>query len=156
MKRSSGILMPIFSLPSPYGIGTLGDAAYEFADFLEKAGQSWWQLLPMGPTSFGDSPYQSPSAYAGNPWFIDLDLLIRDGLLKKEEVQGVYFGDQADQVDYAALYQNRPALLRKAIERVFERDKEKVHAFEEENKEWLPDYTLFMAIKKHFDMKSWM
>ena len=89
MKRTSGILMPISSLPSPHGIGTLGKAAYEFVDFLAKAGQSWWQILPVGPTSFGDSPYQSFSAYAGNPYFVDLDLLCEDGLLKKAEVTAV-------------------------------------------------------------------
>ena len=86
MKRSCGILMPISSLPSPYGIGTLGKAAYDFVDFLAEAKQSWWQLLPVGHTSYGDSPYQCFSTYAGNPYFIDLDLLIKDGLLQESEV----------------------------------------------------------------------
>lgn len=86
MERSSGILMPVSSLPSPYGIGTFGKAAYDFVDFLEKAGQRWWQILPVGPTSLGDSPYMSPSAYAGNPLYIYLDLLVEDGLLDRKSV----------------------------------------------------------------------
>ena len=94
MKRSSGILMPVSALPSPYGIGTLGKAAYDFADFLHAAGQKYWQLLPMGPTSYGDSPYQSFSSYAGNPYFIDLDLLIADGLLTQEEVDAHNWGTE--------------------------------------------------------------
>ena len=89
MERSSGILMPISSLPSPYGIGTFGKAAYEFADFLQEAGQRWWQILPVNPTTLGDSPSQGPSAFAGNPFFIDLDMLIEDGLLTQEEVDAV-------------------------------------------------------------------
>ena len=89
MKRASGIILPISSLPSPHGIGTLGEAAYEFVDFLADAKQSWWQILPVGPTSYGDSPYQSPSAFAGNPYFVDLDLLVADGLLEKDEVEGI-------------------------------------------------------------------
>lgn len=92
MKRSSGILMPIFSLPSPYGIGTMGKAAYEFADFLYRAGQRYWQMLPIGPTSYGDSPYQSFSTFAGNPYFIDLDMLVEDGLLRKDEIAGINWG----------------------------------------------------------------
>ena len=92
MKRSSGILMPIFSLPSPYGIGTMGKAAYEFADFLHRAGQRYWQMLPIGPTSYGDSPYQSFSTFAGNPYFIDLDMLVEDGLLRKDEIAGINWG----------------------------------------------------------------
>ena len=90
MTRSSGILMPMSSLPSPYGIGTMGKAAYEFIDFLKAAGQKYWQLLPMGPTSYGDSPYASFSTFAGNPYFIDLDMLIEDGLLKKTDLKGSY------------------------------------------------------------------
>ena len=89
MKRSSGILMPIYSLPSPYGVGTLGEAARDFVDFLSDAGQKWWQMLPVGPTSYGDSPYQSPSTYAGNPYFIDLDLLVADSLLEQSEIDAL-------------------------------------------------------------------
>ena len=98
--RTSGILMPIFSLPSKYGIGTLGKEAYNFIDFLKQAGQTYWQILPIGVTSFGDSPYQSFSSYAGNPYFIDLDLLIEDGLLKKEDVLELDWGEDTSKVDY--------------------------------------------------------
>ena len=107
MKRSSGILMPISSLPSPYGIGTLGKAAYEFVDFLKEAKQSWWQLLPVGPTSHGDSPYQSFSTYAGNPYFVDLDLLCEDGLVTQEELDAMDWGSNPQYVDYEKIYQSR-------------------------------------------------
>jgi len=155
MKRSCGILMPISALPSPYGIGTLGQAAYDFVDFLQAARQSWWQLLPVGPTSFGDSPYQSFSAYAGNPYFVDLELLCRDGLLSKEDLDAVDWGGDPAKVDYKKIYENRFQLLQKATDRGWERDAEKVAAFRAENAEWLPDYALFMALKRHFGMKSW-
>ena len=111
MKRSSGILLPVFSLPSPYGIGTLGKAAYAFVDFLEAAGQSWWQMLPVGPTSYGDSPYQSFSSYAGNPYFIDLDLLVEEGLLEKEDLQRIDWGADSGRVDYEKIYRSRFAVL---------------------------------------------
>ena len=100
MERSSGILLSISSLPSPHGIGTLGKEACAFLDFLAEAKQGWWQILPVGPTSMGDSPYQSFSVFAGNPYFIDPDLLIRDGLLKPEEVQTVFWGDDPGHADY--------------------------------------------------------
>ena len=102
-KRNAGILMAISSLPSPYGIGTLGKDAYEFVDFLAAAGQSWWQVLPVGPTSYGDSPYQSFSTYAGNPYFVDLDLLVEDGLLTAEEVSSVDWGGDEGRVDYGKI-----------------------------------------------------
>ena len=133
MKRSSGILLPISSLPSPYGIGTLGKAAYQFADFLHAAGQKTWQVLPLGPTGFGDSPYQSFSTFAGNPYLIDLDLLIADGLLTKREVAACDWGDDPARVDYGKLYENRFPLLVKAKARGRERDREAVAAFEREN-----------------------
>ena len=155
MKRSSGILMPISSLPSPHGIGTLGAEARKFVDFLADAGQSWWQILPVGPTSFGDSPYQSFSAYAGNPYFIDLDLLCADGLLTPEEVNAVNWGTDPSRVDYSAIYSGRFPLLRLATERGWERDADKVSAFSAENASWQPDYALFMAIKRHFGMRAW-
>ncbi|MBR2590650.1 MAG: 4-alpha-glucanotransferase [Clostridia bacterium] len=154
MKRSSGILMPVFSLPSPYGIGTLGKAAYEFIDFLAAAKQSWWQILPVGPTSFGDSPYQSFSTFAGNPYFIDLDMLIKDGLLKKSEFTNLDWGSDEEQVDYGKIYTNKFKVLRKAYERGFARDKKAFEAFAAENA-WLGDYALYMACKKHFDMQCW-
>ena len=155
MKRSSGILMPISSLPSPYGIGTMGKAAYAFVDFLAEARQAWWQILPVGPTSYGDSPYQSFSAYAGNPYLVDPDMLIRDGLLTEEEVSAVDWGDDPACVDYAKIYENRIPLLRLAKERGWQRDAEKVAAFAEENRGWLADYALFMALKRHFGMVAW-
>ena len=154
MKRSSGILLPVFSLPSPYGIGTLGKAAYDFIDFLAAAKQSYWQILPVGPTSYGDSPYQSFSTFAGNPYFIDLDLLIKDGLLKKSDLAGIDWGSEPSRIDYEKIYQNRYKVLRKAFERGYARDKAEVEAFAEENA-WLEDYSLYMAIKKHFGMQCW-
>lgn len=155
MKRSSGILMPISSLPSAYGIGTLGREARHFVDFLAKSKQSWWQILPVGHLSYGDSPYQSPSSFAGNPYFIDLDELVKDGLLKKKEITSLDWGSDPQYVDYGLLYQNRFTLLQKATERGFERDREAFEAFASAH-HWLADYALFMAIKKHFGMKSWV
>ncbi|MCI6999321.1 MAG: 4-alpha-glucanotransferase [Clostridiales bacterium] len=155
MKRSCGIILPIFSLPSPYGIGTLGQAAYDFIDFLKAAGQSWWQMLPLGPTGYGDSPYQSFSTYAGNPYFIDPELLLRDGLLTREELSSVNWGSDPSRVDYGALYNHRFPLLRKAAARGWERDHEAVQAFMEKNARWLPDYALYMAVKARFGMKPW-
>ncbi|MBE7002789.1 MAG: 4-alpha-glucanotransferase [Ruminococcaceae bacterium] len=155
MERSSGILMPISSLPSPYGIGTFGKAAYDFADFLKAAGQKYWQLLPLGPTSYGDSPYQSFSTYAGNPYFIDLDLLIKDKLLTKKEVEACKWGDNPRYVDYGKIFESRFALLEKAKARGWERDREEVRAFEKENERWLPNYALFMALKRKFGMEAW-
>ena len=147
--------MPISSLPSPYGIGTMGKAAYEFVDFLAQAKQAWWQILPVGPTSYGDSPYQSFSAYAGNPYLVDLDMLRVDGLLTAEEISAPDWGDDPACVDYAKIYENRIPLLRRAKERGWERDAEKVAAFVEKNRGWLPDYALFMALKRHFGMVAW-
>lgn len=155
MKRSSGILLPISALPSPYGIGTLGKAAYDFVDFLAASGQSWWQVLPVGPTSYGDSPYQSFSTYAGNPYFVDLDLLAEDGLLDRAELDAVDWGDDAAQVDYGKIYENRFLLLQKAAKIGLVRDAAEITAFVEQNKGWLPDYALFMALKRHFGMKAW-
>ena len=156
MKRSSGILMPISSLPSPYGIGTLGQAARDYVDFLHEAGQAWWQILPVGHTSYGDSPYQCTSSFAGNPYFVDLDMLVEDQLLTKAEIEAVFLGDDPSRVDYGAQYENRYLLLEKATNRGWGRDRNKVAAFVEENKGWLPDYALFMACKRHFGMVSWI
>ena len=155
IERSSGILMPISSLPSPHGIGTMGKAAYDFADFLAAAGQKYWQLLPLGPTSYGDSPYQSFSSFAGNPYFIDLDLLVKDKLLTRAEVNACDWGDDPRYVDYGKIYASRFTLLEKAKTRGFTRDREAVAAFERENERWLPNYALFMALKRRFGMKSW-
>ena len=117
IERSSGILLPVFSLPSPYGIGTLGRAAYAFVDFLKAAGQRWWQILPVGPTGYGDSPYQSFSAFAGNPYFIDLEFLIEDGLLTKAECEAADWGADPARVDYKKIFDNRVPLLKKAAAR---------------------------------------
>ena len=145
MNRSSGILLPISSLPSAYGIGTFGAAAYAFADFLHEAGQKYWQLLPLGPTSYGDSPYQSFSTFAGNPYFVDLDFLIEDGLLLQEEVEACDWGEDSRHVDYGKIYESRFAVLEKAKARGYARDYEDVQAFCEENKGWLDSYALYMA-----------
>lgn len=155
LRRSSGVLLPIYALSSPHGIGTLGKAAYRFADFLHEAGQHYWQLLPMGPTSYGDSPYQSFSTFAGNPYFIDLDMLITDGLLKRKEVQAINWGDDPRYVDYGKIYENRFSILTLAKRRGWERDAADVAAFVAENSRWLPDYALFMACKRHFGMCAW-
>ena len=155
LERSAGILLPLSSLPSPHGIGTMGKAAYDFADFLAAAGQKYWQLLPLGPTSYGDSPYQSFSSFAGDPYFIDLELLVEDGLLVREEVDTCDWGSDARRIDYGRLYENRFPLLAKAKARGYDRDREAVAAFEQENAGWLPNYTLFMALKRHFGMKPW-
>ena len=154
MKRSCGILLSVSSLPSPYGIGSLGKAAYNFVDFLADAGQSWWQMLPVGPTSHGDSPYQSFSTYAGNPYFVDLDMLVEDGLLTKEEIDAMDWGSNPEYVDYEKIYNSRFIVLKKALDRGWERDRIKVKNFELDNA-WLPDYALYMALKRHFGMKAW-
>jgi len=143
--RKSGILMHITSLPGPYGVGTMGQNAYEFIDFLKAAGQSCWQLLPLNPTGFGDSPYQSCSAYAGNYYLIDLQLLVREGLLEQQEVQQVTWNVREDRVDFGLLYQNRLPFLRKAYERFT--DGEALDAFCRENSSWLSDFALYMALK---------
>lgn len=155
MERSSGIILPIFSLPSPYGVGTMGQAARDFVDFLAAASQTWWQVLPVGPTSYGDSPYQSPSAFAGNPYLVDLDTLVADGLLTSDEVHALSWGEDPTRVDYGLLYQNRLELLRRACDRGWERDQSAVAKFAQKNRDWLGDYALFMAMKRHFDMAAW-
>lgn len=155
--RTSGILMPIFSLPSPHGIGSIGKAAYRFVDFLKESGQHYWQILPIGPTGYGDSPYQSFSAFAGNPYFIDLDLLEQQGLLTAKEISGFDFGEKEDDIDYLKLFLNRFSLLRIAAERMKPSDKG-FAAFCTENASWLEDYALFMAIKgenNHVSWQSW-
>ena len=154
--RKCGILLPVSSLPSRYGIGSFGEEAYKFADFLAASGQGAWQILPLGPTSYGDSPYSSFSSAAGNPYFIDLDLLIADGLLKKSEAEGVDWGADPSHVDYGKIYEHRFELLRLAAERGWERDADELAAFVEANRGWLPDYALFMALKRRFGMKSWI
>lgn len=152
--RKAGILMHISSLPSPYGIGTLGKEAYKFVDFLKKAGQAYWQVLPVCPTSYGDSPYQSNSAFAGNPYFIDLDMLVEEGLLQKTEIDNYFFGDDPLSVDYKRLFDNRYPALRKAFSR-FEKD-DAYYSFLNENSFWLDDYALFMSVKEHHHFRCWL
>ena len=114
IMRTSGILLPVASLPSKYGIGAFSKEAYKFVDTLEKAGQSYWQILPLGPTGYGDSPYQSFSTFAGNPYFIDLEKLIKKGWITKDECKAYDFGDNAGYVDYEKIYNCRYEILRKA------------------------------------------
>lgn len=133
MRRESGILLPIFSLPSPYGIGCFSKEAYDFVDQLKEAGQSYWQILPLGPTSYGDSPYQSFSTFAGNPYFISLDELVEEGVLTQEECDEADFGKAKRTIDYAKLYKNRYPLLRKAYERSRVWENEDFLRFKEEN-----------------------
>ena len=146
--------MHISSLPSPYGIGTLGKAAYDFADFLTAAGQHYWQLLPIGPTSYGDSPYQSFSTCAGNPYFIDLDLLIEDGLLMQAEVDAIDWAQHSERVDYGFQFSVRFDLLYKAYLRGRDRDFDAIRLFRQENP-WVEDYALYMALKRSNGMRSW-
>ena len=146
--RECGMLLPIASLPSKYGIGCFSKEAYKFVDQLKEAGQSFWQILPLGPTGFGDSPYQAFSAFAGNPYFIDLELLCKDKLLTKKECESYKWGKKPQYVDYGIMYVNRYALLRKAYESFFKRKHRLTmkHSASKEA-EWLDEYTLFMAIK---------
>lgn len=137
--------MPIFSLPARYGIGTIGKEAFRFIDFLEAAGQSYWQILPLNPTNYGDSPYQSFSSFAGNPYFIDLELLIDEKLLTVSQAEAADFGDNPRKIDYGKLYENRLSLLKLAFEN-FKPNKE-FNRFCSENAFWLEDYSLFMALK---------
>ncbi len=152
--RCSGILMPISSLSSPYGIGTLGSAARQFADFLSAGGQTYWQILPICPTSYGDSPYQSFSSYAGNPYFIDLDDLAAEGLLKPEEYRDLNWGEDPQYVDYGLMYETRYPVLRKAADRLLAAPPAEYGAFCEES-EWLEDYALFMALKDKHGGACW-
>lgn len=151
--RESGVLLPVASLPSDYGIGCFSKEAYEFVDQLKAGGQKNWQILPLGPTGYGDSPYQSFSTFAGNPYFIDLETLIKEGLLTREECGACDFGDNAEFIDYEKIYFSRFKILRKAFER-FVPDEE-FETFAEENKAWLEDYALYMAIKNSLGGISW-
>ena len=155
MKRTAGILMPITSLPGKYGIGCFSEEAYRFVDFLQESGQSWWQMLPIHPTGFGDSPYQSFSTFAGNPYMIDLEALETEGVLTKAECACVFFGEDDAEVDYEAQYNNRYPLLRKAYERSEISKNPDYRQFVAENDWWLSDYALFMALKKHFGGQCW-
>ena len=153
--RASGVLMHLSSLPSPYGIGTMGQAAREFIDFLKKAGQKYWQMLPVCPTSYGDSPYQSFSTFAGNPYFIDLDELEKEGLLEKSDYADIDWESSADRVNYGALYEKRYPLLKKACECFLQKETGEYEAFCKEQESWLEDYALFMTVKDLNNGISW-
>lgn len=156
LQRGAGILQPISSMPSPYGIGTLGKASYDFVDLLEEAGQKYWQVLPVSPTSFGDSPYQSFSAFAGNPYFIDLDYLIEEGLIEKEDVTNYDWGDSESYIDYAKIFENRFKVLHKAFNNSNHKDLKEYKDFCNENNYWLFDYSFYMALKFHFENNEWL
>ena len=157
--RECGILLPIASLPSEYGIGAFSKEAYDFIDKLKEAGQNYWQILPVGPTGYGDSPYQSFSAFAGNPYFIDLEQLIKEGLLTKAECRKADFGKDAGTIDYEAIYNNRFLVLRKAYERwkkkVDKPDKELAKLLEADLCEETKEYCFYAAVKKSFGEKNW-
>ena len=145
--RKNGILMHLSSLPSPYGIGTMGKTARDFVDFLKQSGQAYWQLLPICPTSYGDSPYQSYSTFAGNPYFIDLDKLEENGLLCKADYENVDWESTPEKVNYGVMYHKRYDILRKATNRFLENPPKDFPCFCEENDFWLSDFALFMTLK---------
>ncbi len=153
MKRASGILLPVFSLPSEYGIGCFSKDAYTFVDMLKSAGQSYWQILPLGPTGYGDSPYQSFSTFAGNPYFIDLNTLVDEGLLTRQECGTFDFGGKDDEIDYEKIYLSRFKALKLAYDRFDQNDD--YRAFVHKNQFWLEDYALYMAIKDHNNGVAW-
>ena len=154
-ERQSGVLMHISSLPGQYGIGTFGKSAFDFVDFLVRTKQTYWQILPLGTTSYGDSPYQSFSAFAGNTNFIDFDLLIEEGLLSKEDVE-MNWGAEETTVDYALLYEKRRPVLEKAVAAFLSKGKTPAYEkFVAEKAEWLEPFAEYMAIKEFFDMKPW-
>ena len=155
-KRQSGVLMHISSLPGKYGIGSFGQSAYDFVDFLVRAKQRYWQILPLGTTSYGDSPYQSFSAFAGNTYFIDFDILIEEGLLNEADVKGADFGDDPRKVDYAKIFDARRPIMEKAVARFLQADDlSDYESFVEQNAAWLEVFAEYMAIKEHFDNLAW-
>ncbi|MCI8270467.1 MAG: 4-alpha-glucanotransferase [Lachnospiraceae bacterium] len=155
MNRAGGILLSITSLPSRYGIGCFSQSAYDFVDWLKEAGQTYWQILPLGPTSYGDSPYQSFSTFAGNPYFISLEALIEEGVLTREECEAADFGKKPGLVDYEKMYKARYPLLRKAYERSNISENLDYQRFAADNEWWLKDYALFMAVKDRFEGAPW-
>ena len=157
-ERASGILMPVSSLPGPYGIGCFSQQARAFVDWLVQAGQTFWQILPLGPTSYGDSPYQSFSTFAGNPYFVDLQTLVQEGLLDAEACREADFGSDPGAVDYGRLYQSRLPLLRQAFRRwqaLGGPSEPGYQAFLTRNAPWLEDYALFMALKARQGGAAW-
>lgn len=155
-KRSSGILMHISSLPSEYGIGDFGKEAYKFVDFLKKSKQKNWQILPLGVTGYGDSPYQCFSAFAGNPYFIDLDELVEQGYVEIEEIKKKSLGKDPHKVDYGILYKNKMAILRKAYKNSHKTLNNELEEFYKLNKDWLREFALYMALKTHHKNASWL
>lgn len=155
LSRGAGVLMAISSLPSAYGIGTLGAAAYNFVDMLVDLKQQYWQILPIGPTSFGNSPYQPISAFAGNNYLIDLEDLVSQNLLTHEEIRAFEWGTDTNDIDYTSMYNNRTRVLRIAFER-FDRDSKEYKTFVKKNSYWLEDYAMFRALKEHHDGREWM
>lgn len=153
--RKCGVLLGISSIPSKYGIGTFSKEAYEFVDFLEKAGQKLWQILPLGPTGYGDSPYQSFSTFAGNPYYIDLEALIEEGLITKEECDSYDFGDNVEYIDYEKIYLSRFKALRTAYNNSNIANNADFQKFVADNAYWLDDYALYMAVKNENDSKGW-
>lgn len=153
--RESGILLPVASLPSRYGIGAFSKSAYDFINQLKAAGQSYWQILPLGPTGYGDSPYQSFSAFSGNPYFIDLETLIEEGYLTKEECEAYDFGDNNRYIDYEKIYLSRFKVLKIAYERSKISGNKEFQKFTNDNAFWLEDYALYMSVKNHFSGVSW-
>ena len=147
--------MPITSLSSPHGIGSMGKEAYEFVDFLRDAGQTYWQLLPICPTSYGDSPYQSFSTFAGNPYLIDPEKLIEDGYLFRNELDSIDWETTPDRVNYEVMYKKRFPMLKKAVTRFLEKPEKEYEKFIEDNGFWIEDYALFMALKDAHGGKSW-
>ena len=153
MDRASGIIMPIFSLPGNYGIGTLGREAREFVDFLCRAKQKYWQVLPLGPTSCGNSPYSSSSTFAGNPYFIDLNMLLEDGLINANDLKEFDWG--SGNVEYSKIQEYRPIIPKKAFKNGYKSIREEVEDFAEDNSGWIYDYALYTALKEHFGMAPW-
>ena len=154
--RASGVLLPVSSLPSAYGIGCFSKEAYDFVDRLKKAGQSYWQILPLGPTSYGDSPYQSFSTFAGNPYFIDPEDLVERGYISKSKCDSYDFGDNAEYVDYGKIYESRFLLLREAWKNSKIAKEPAFRIFVKDNAYWLDDYALYMAVKVSFGNVSWV
>lgn len=153
--RGSGILLPIFSLPSDYGIGCFSKEAYEFIDFLRRSGQKYWQILPLGPTGYGDSPYQSFSTFAGNPYYIDLEKLIEKKWITKEDCVEFDFGTEKDSIDYEKLYRNRYQILYRAFRNSHISTEPSFIEFCQNEKDWLEDYSLYMVIKEEHQGASW-
>ena len=158
MERTSGVLLHISSLPNKYGIGSFGQTAYEFVDFLVETGQKYWQILPLTTTSYGDSPYQSFSAFAGNPHFIDLECLVKEGYVKESAVEEADFGDNPLKVNYEKIFKNRRPLLTEAVSKFVEEgglETKSYQRFVRENESWLMPFAQYMTVKEGQGLKPW-